>query len=110
VPCQLIPEFNLVQYEAFGGSAETVAVIEPVASPVISNVEPPDVVEIVMLPAATVLTKYLAVVNTLPNVVPVNLTVIPTAIPVVEAIVKVSVLAVTAVTVTTVDGELAVAR
>ena len=99
MPCQLIPELNLVQYDAFGGSADTVAVIEPAASDVILNVVPPDVVEIVMLPAATVLTKYLAVVNTLPNVVPVNLTVMPTTIPVVDAMVNVSVLAVTAVTV-----------
>ena len=39
-----------------GGSAETVAVIVPLASAVTLKVVPPDVVEIVMLLAATVLT------------------------------------------------------
>ena len=55
-PCQLIPAFNLDQYVALGGSADTVADIVPEASAVMLKVVPPGVVLTVIFPAATVFT------------------------------------------------------
>jgi hypothetical protein len=51
-----MPLVSTVQYAVFGGSADTVAVIVPLALAVILNVAPPEVVLIVIFPAATVFT------------------------------------------------------